>query len=217
MQIAFGSNRRGTPDPYVKPASGAEDERLLLADEEAGPPSDWSPDGQFILYARQRALGLQRDDIWALPVDGHRKAFPVVQTPFHEENGQFSPDGKWIAYQSNESGEMEIYLQPFPGPGPRTRISSDGGVQVRWRHDGKEVFYLAPDNRLMAVLVQFDSDRVNVGTPMPLFASGLTGPVPRSPYARHYMVSPDGQRFLVNTARPVTLPITVVLNWKPKH
>ena len=156
------------------------------------------------------------DDIWALPLDGDRKAFPVVETTFHEENGQFSPDGRWIAYQSNESGQLEIYVQPFPGPGPRTRISSEGGVQARWRHDGREIFYLAPDNRLTAVPVRLDSDRVDVGTPMPLFAPGLIGPIPRSPYARHYIVSRDGQRFLVNTRKEVTLPITVILNWKPK-
>jgi eukaryotic-like serine/threonine-protein kinase len=211
-RLAFSSNRRGTFDVYVKPSSGAEEERLL-ADGEAGNPTDWSPDGRFLLYARQRVMF--RDDIWALPMDGDRRAFPVVETPFHDENGQFSPDGKWIAYQSDQSGQLEIYVQPFSGPGPKTRISSEGGVQARWRYDGKELFYLASDNRLMAVPIRLDSDRVDIGTPMPLFAPGLNGPIARSPYARHYMVSRDGQRFLVNTIKEVTLPITVILNWKP--
>jgi dipeptidyl aminopeptidase/acylaminoacyl peptidase len=215
-RIAFGSNRRGTFDPYVKLASATEEEELLVSDVEAGPPSDWSQDGRFILYARQR--GPDRDDIWALPLEGGRKPFPVVETTFNEENGQFSPDGKWIAYQSDESGSVEIYVQPFPGPGPRIRISGAGGVQARWRNDGKELFYLAPDDRLMGVPIQLDVAGVDVGTAMPLFAPNLrsNNVPPRAHYARHYMVSPDGQRFLVNVAREATLPITLVLNWKPK-
>jgi eukaryotic-like serine/threonine-protein kinase len=214
-RIAFGSNRRGTFDPYVKLASATEEEELLVSDVEAGPPSDWSQDGRFILYARQR--GPDRDDIWALPLEGGRKPFPVVETTFNEENGQFSPDGKWIAYQSDESGSVEIYVQPFPGPGPKIRISGAGGVQARWRSDGKELFYLGPDDRLMAVPILLDRDNVDVGMPMPLFATNLrNNPVaPRFHYARHYMVSPDGQRFLVNVAKEVTLPITLILNWKP--
>ena len=100
------------------------------------------------------------------------KPFPVWSTPFNETNAQFSPDGQWIAYQSNESGPVEIYVQPFPGPGRKTRDLQWGGVQVRWRQDGKELFYLAPDNRLMAVPIRLDAARqtVDVGKPVPLFA-----------------------------------------------
>lgn len=148
----------------------------------------------------------------------NRKAFPVVESPsFDDTNGQFSPDSRWIAYQSNESGRVEIYVQPFPGPGHKTLISSEGGVQARWRHDGKELFYLAPDNRLMAVPIQFDAagQSVEVGTPVSLFAPHLGG-TPQNGFARHYMVSSDGQRFLMDTLKEVTLPITVILNWKPK-
>ena len=211
-RIAFSSNRLGTFDPYVKTVAGPGDEELLETGD-AGPPSDWSPDGKFILRARQRDPG--NDDIWALPLDGDRKAFPVVETTFNESNGQFSPDGKWIAYQSNESGQLEIYVQPFPGPAQKTRISSDGGVQARWRQDGQELFYLAPDNRLMAVRIRIDSTGVDVGTPVPLFATQVGG-TPQGNYSRNYMVSGDGQRFLVDTLKEVTLPITVLLNWKPK-
>ena len=126
---------------------------------------DWSPDGRFVLYrynSIQASLPSTSStgwDIWALPLDGDRKPFPVVQTNFEERDGQFSPDGKWIAYQSNESGRFEIYVQPFPGParkwGP---ISTNGGAQVRWRRDGKELFYIALDDRLMAVPIQLDKN-----------------------------------------------------------
>ena len=154
----------------------------------------------------------------ALPLEGDRKPVPVVATSFNETNAQFSPDGRWIAFQSNESGEPEIYVQPFLRPGQKLRISTAGGVQARWRRDGKELFYLAPDQRLMAVPIQLDAELpngVDVGTPAALFTTSLAG-VPQNGSGRHYMVSRDGQRFLMDTLREVTIPITVVLNWKPK-
>src|SRR4030095_9293979 len=117
-------------------------------------PTDGSSDGRFILYVINTRP--PQRDIWALPPDGGEKAFPVVETEFNETNAQFSPDGRWIAYQSDESGRVEIYVQPFPGPGRKVRISVSGGVQARWRRDGKELFYLGSDNRLMAVPVQLD-------------------------------------------------------------
>jgi dipeptidyl aminopeptidase/acylaminoacyl peptidase len=199
-------------DVYVKPVVGPGSEELLVAIEGASDvPSDWSPDGQFLLYSTGDK------DIWALPMWGDRKPFPVVQAPFDELNGQFSPDGRWIAYQSNESGRFEIYVQRFPGPGPKTPVSSGGGDQVRWRKDGKELFYLAPDNGLMAVPIRLDEsgDRAEVGAPALLFSPSLSGS-PRYSTARHYMASPDGQRFLMDTLKEVTLPITVVMNWNPK-
>ena len=145
------------------------------------------------------------------------KHFQLFESPsFDETDGQFSPNGKWIAYQSNESGRVEIYVQPFPGPGHKTVISSVE-ASVRWRQDGKELFYLAPDNRLMAVPIRFDAtgQSVEVGTPVSLFAPQFGG-TPQRNFARHYMVSRDGQRFLMDTLKEVTIPITVVLNWKPK-
>jgi hypothetical protein len=109
-----------------------------LATSEAKHATDWSSDGRFLLF---RNLTLKTDwDIWAMPVSEDRKAFPVVQTNFEERDGQFSPDGKWIAYQSNESGRFEIYVQPFPAGGEKVRISNNGGAQARWRRCGKECF-----------------------------------------------------------------------------
>ena len=159
-------------------------------------------------------------DIWALPLDGDRKPFPVVQTNFDEEAAQFSPDGKWIAYQSDESGRVEIYVQPFPGPGNRWPISTDGGSQVRWRSDGKELFYVALDGRLMAVPIRVASNAgaPEVDTSVTLFAPRLGGAVQQADYRHQYMVSSDGQRFLVATVtEQANSPITVILNWKPRR
>ena len=182
---------------------------------------DWSPDGRFVLYENSDPPPAKKwGDLWAVPVDWDRKPFPVVASPsFQEQNGQFSPaDGKWIAYESDESGQVEIYLQPFRGPGSKTKVSTKGGAQVRWRGDGKELFYIALDERLMAVPIRLPSggENVDVGTPVPLFVTRVGGSV-QSPLPSQYVVSPDGQRFLMSTVAPeATSPITVILNWTPK-
>jgi Tol biopolymer transport system component len=151
-------------------------------------------------------------------LNGEKKPFPVVQTNFEERDGQFSPDGKWIAYQSNESGRFEIYIQPFPGPGGQYQITTDGGVQVRWAPNGKELFYIALDGRLMSVPIQFASNgqAVEAGAPLPLFATRVARGV-QGDFSQQYVVSPDGRRFLINTVlEEATSPITVILNWKGK-
>jgi hypothetical protein len=143
----------------------------------------------------------------------------VVQTNFDEQQAQFSPDGKWIAYQSDESGRAEIYVQPFPGPGNKWPISTNGGSQVRWRRDGKELFYVALDGRLMAVPIRVATNAAppEVGTPVLLFAPPLGSAVQQADYRHQYMVSSDGQQFLVATVTEgANLPITVILNWKPR-
>ena len=156
-------------------------------------------------------------DIMALPVEGDRKPVPVVATSFNETNAQFSPDGRWIAFQSNESGRARDLRPAVPAAGAKVRISRAGGVQARWRRDGKELFYLAPDQRLMAVPIQLDAELERGGCGN---ARGtvhhLSGGRSAECSGRHYMVSRDGQRFLMDTLREVTIPITVVLNWKPK-
>ena len=174
-RIVFTSDRKGVYDLYQKPVTGAGSEHLLLTTPQNKAPVDWSPDGRFILYRSPGpATGF---DLWAVPVDGEPKPFPVVQTDFEERDGQFSPDGKWIAYQSNESGRVEIVVQPFPGPGSRLQLSTNGGAQVRWRPDGKELFYIALDGRLMAVPIRFVSEGTSVeaGAPIPLFATRVGG------------------------------------------
>jgi len=212
-RIVFNSNRTGVFDLYEKPASGIGKEQLLLATAQNKQALDWSPDSRFILY---RSPGEKTGfDLWALPLVGERKPFPVVQTVFEERDGQFSPDGKWVAYQSNESGRVEIYVRPFPDPGPSQQVSPNGGAQVRWARDGRELFYIGLDGRLMAVPVLMGSGKLETGTPAPLFATHVGGAL-QATIRQQYMVSPDGQRFLMNNVQETTLPITVIVNWTPK-
>jgi Tol biopolymer transport system component len=216
-RIVFGSNRSGVYDFYEKPVNGAGNEKLLLATPQTKVQSDWSPDGRFLLY---RSLDSKMGyDLWALPFEGDRKPFPVVQTNSDERDGQFSPDGKWIAYQSSDTGQFEIYIQPFPGPGGKFQISSSGGAQVRWCRDGKELFYIALDGRLMAVPIQLTSDvqSVEAGTPVPLFITHIGGAI-QGTDRQQYIVSPDCRQFLMNTVVEESAPpITLVLNWRPER
>ncbi|HET9386209.1 MAG TPA: protein kinase [Gemmatimonadales bacterium] len=212
-QIAFQSNRTGVSDLYLKSASGAGGDQVLLSTPEDKAPSDWSRDGGFLLY---RNTGPKTGyDLWALPMTGDRKQFSVVQTEFEERDGQFSPDGKWVAYQSNESGRFEIYVRPFPGPGGTWQVSTNGGAQVRWRPDGKEIFYVATmDEKLMAVPIAFTGNQPEIGKPTALFTTRLGGAV-QGLFKQQYMVSADGRSFLVNAvADEAASPISLILNWK---
>jgi Tol biopolymer transport system component len=216
-RIVFCSNRTGVMDLYETSATGVGREALLLATGRNKGVADFSRDGRFVLYNTSGPNTLT--DIWALPMAGDRTPFPVVATKATEHHGQFSPDGKWIAYQSDESGREEVYLHPFPGPGARSPISTNGGVQVRWRQDGKELFYVALDGRLMAVPVQLAADgrTFEAGAPVALFLTRLFG-IQGLNMRQQYMPSPDGQRFLVDTVtESVESPVTVILNWKPKE
>jgi WD40 repeat protein len=214
-RLVLNSNRSGVYDLYLKSATDATPEELLLATLQNKAPNDWSPDGKFVLY-RSPAL-TTGFDLWALPMAGDRKPFPVVQTNFEERDGQFSPDGNWIAYQSNASGRVEIYVQPFPR-GNREPVSTNGGAQVRWRRDGKELFYIALDGRLMAVPIELNSAAKTIvaGVPTALFNTRVGGAIQGS-VAYQYSVASDGQRFLMATISEVRTPaITVILNWKPR-
>ena len=217
-EVAFSSNPKSHFDLYRQRLDGTAKAELLLETPEEKVPSDWSHDGRVLLYSTN-FMGKTANDIWALPLTGDRKPFPVVQTTFDEMNAQFSPDSRWIAYQSNETGQFEIYLQQFPGPAGRQRISTAGGAQIRWRPDGKELFYVALDGRLMAVPIRFapDGQSVEAGTPVPLFATQVGGAISGTD-RQQYVVSPDGQRFLMSVLAedPNPPPITVVLNWRPR-
>ena len=212
-RIVFQSNRNGEFDLWLKSTVDGGDEQLLLRSHGTPAiPFDWSPDGRFILYGSGAPW-----NIWALPMFGDRKPFPVVQSPSADSDAQFSPDGRWIAFMSAVSDRREIYVQRFAVPGRRWRVSAEGGAQPRWRGDGKELFFLAPDNRLMAVPIRLpaNSDVADIGMPVPLFVARLTG-LNHGPQTRSYVVSSNGQRFLMDSPAEVTVPITLVLNWKPR-
>jgi Tol biopolymer transport system component len=205
--IVFTSDRGGVAgDLYRKLASGTGEEEVLLATEEEKYAQDWSRDGRFLVFqSRGRET---RWDIWALPVDG--EPFPVVKTRFREVNPVLSPDGTLIAYVSNESGQNEVYVQEFPEPRSKWQVSTGGGNDPHWRADGREIFYRAPDSRLMSVAVQ-KGESFSAGAPTALFQARLQPAIVRS----LYRPSPDGQRFLTLAplGRDFILPTAVVLNW----
>jgi Tol biopolymer transport system component len=217
-RIAFSSTTNGAVgDLYWMSASGVgSPEPLLLKSPTIKHPNDFSPDGRFLIYDDHTA---QRQDLYILPLEAPgaetRTPIPFVVTPADETFGQFSPDGKWIAYSSDESGRREVYVQGFaPDRSPATSvgkwtISSAGGDKPRWSADGKELYYLALDGKLMAVPVKL-APTFEPGVAVPLFDTNVTAYTP-------YDVGPDG-RFLLNTvaaAAAVTAsPVTVVLNWE---
>jgi len=210
-RIVFMSLRQGHPDIYQKSSSGAGNESAILVSERGKYPTDWSPDGRFILY---RALDAKTNfELWALPVGSDQKPIPFMKTAFGVSHGQFSPDGRWVAYASNESGRWEVYVAPFPGPGGNWKVSSAGGSEPRWRRDGKELYYLAPDGKLMGVEVR-EGPTFDAGAATPLFQTRLRQHISAADLFS-YDVSADGRRFLVNTdvGEVASTPLTVVLNW----
>jgi dipeptidyl aminopeptidase/acylaminoacyl peptidase len=214
-RILFSSNRSGSYQLYEKSTLGALEEKVVLPIQ--SPPLDWSRDGRFLLFqTRDPNTG---SDIWVLPFGAEQKPYPVVQSEFEERQGQFSPDGKWITYESTESGRSEVYVQPFQGPGTRSLISINGGAQPRWRADGRELFFIGLDERLMAVPIALprNSGPVEAGTPVPLFVTRLGGAI-QVTSRQQYLVSRDGSRFLMNTILEgaAASPITLILNWRPR-
>jgi len=216
-RLVFSSNRKGVYSIYAKLTKGAPaSEELLLETGRPIFPFDWSLDGRFILFGQEEKLG--NNDLWILPLDGDRKPFPVVQTNDDESWAQFSPDGKWIAYRSNESGHYEIYVRPFLKSmvGDKRQVSVNGGSFVQWGDGEKELFYIAPENRLMAVPLRVDPNSLSIQSDAPssLFATHLGGAW-QAPPGREYVFR--NGRFLMNTALDEPLsPISIILNWKAK-
>src|SRR5271169_3286023 len=204
-RLVFSSNRQTYFGLYVKNSDGATDEKSIVQDELGNFPSDWSRDGKYILYCRGSDLGLL-----TFP---ELKSSLFLKAPSVLRNAQFSPDGKWVAYASNESGKWEIYVTSFPDARGKWEVSTGGGEQPRWRGDGKELFYLSLDAKVMAAPVTTGA-HFDAGTPVALFQS-----TPRQPVLVYdlfvYDVSRDGQRFLINTQvkQAESAPMSVILNW----
>ena len=195
---------------YQKIASGTGNEEVLLRSSEEKVPDDWSSDGRFIVYETLNPK--TNKDLWVLPMSGDRQPFPFLQTEFNELQAQLSSDGKWIAYTSNESGALEVYVQTFPASGGgKWRVSIAGGCQPSWRRDGRELFYIAADRKLMAVDVKLGAI-FEAGVPKTLFATRVLS---LTDFRNHYAVSADGQRFLINSTMEETsaTPINIVVNW----
>jgi len=212
--VAFDSNRSGHRYFYQKRSDLSGAEVPLLESPEDKVLNDWSPDGQFLLYVTPNDPKTGAD-IWYLPLSGGRQPIPFVKTAFLERAGQFSPDGHWVAYQSNETGPYEIYVRGFPGPGPQQQVSTSGGIQARWRSDGKELYYIAPDGKLIAVPIKMNGAVLERGTPVALFRTRIWGGGTNATQGQQYDVSSDG-RFLLSVAiDDVTMtPITLLLNSK---
>ena len=170
-------------------------------------PTDWSVDGRFVLYTFVGSFPAT-SDIWALPLFGDRKPFPVAQTEFAESQGTFSPDGRWIAYTTDETGQPNVYVQPFLRAGGKHRISPNGGRNPHWRADGKELFYLDAAGAMTAVPIDLTASSP-AGLPRTLF------PAEAVSLYNMYAVTRDGQRFLVNRPQnaATATPLTVIVNW----
>jgi Tol biopolymer transport system component/DNA-binding winged helix-turn-helix (wHTH) protein len=211
--VVFASNRSGQSELYMKLASGEGKEELLLHPnyDSYAFPTDWSHDGRYIAYTSTSAKGKQ--EMWILPIDGDRKPFAFLQTEFDEMYGRFSPDGRWIAYTSNESGKWEVYVRRFKernAAGGKWQVSTHGGIHPVWQGDGKELFYIAADRKLMAVPVNtIGNTTFNAGIPKVLFDTHTSFST-----VLPYAASSDGKRFLVITlSDEKSQPINVLLNW----
>jgi len=205
-QVTYGSNQKLRFILYRKNSdgSGPEQEVADLGTAENG-PWDWSRDGRYLLM-------MKNTELWYLPFPGGEPK-PFLQTHGTIRNGQFSPDGRWVAYASNETGSWEIFVSPFPAATSKWQVSRGGGEEPRWRRDGKELFYLSGDGKMMAVEVKAGAS-FETGTPVTLFQTRARQAVSFMD-AYSYDVTPDGQKFLVNMRvhESNSAPLSIILNW----
>jgi len=207
--ILFGSYRDGPLDLYQRPASGATGDSVVIASEVQKDPSDWSRDGGTVLFNENTAEG--RGDVVAVTI-GTGTRTPIAATGAVEQRGRFSPDDRWVAYTSDESGRVQVYVQPFPATGAKWQVTVDGGGEPRWRGDGRELYYLEPDRGIMAVPVETTRE-FRSGTPVLVVPSrvAVTGAG-----AASFDATQDGRRFLIRERADQpdpAAPMHVILNW----
>ena len=224
-RIVFRSIRENNAsDLYQKLTSGAGAEERLVTSDQLKIATSWSADGRFLLYF---SIDPQTGyDLWVLPMVGAHTPSVFLKTPFRETWGAFSPDGRWVAYQSNESGQNEIYLRPFAPPGAagtaagtatgQWQVSTAGGIHPVWRPDGKELYFLDPAGAMMAAPITVTGQTPEPGVPVKLFPTRIYGGGVDAQQNRQYDVAPDG-RFLINTVlESAAAPITLIQNWNPE-
>jgi eukaryotic-like serine/threonine-protein kinase len=205
-RIAFESHSHFTV--YVRNIGSSAQDQVLANDSERKILNDWSPVGDYLIYTTLSPS--TKLDLVMVPMSGDKKPVPLLRTPFNESQGHISPDGRWLAYVSDESGALEVYVQRFPSLGGKRIVSIGGGVEPMWRKDGKELFYISPDYSIVSVPFQPTEPPV-IGRPKTLFRA----PINTSTTRNHYAVTPDGQRFLINVEDQSSYlsPITVMVNW----
>jgi Tol biopolymer transport system component len=206
-RIFFTSDRKGTRDLYVKSAAGTGEDELLLESGLRKNSEQLSPDGRYLIYNLENPP--KPSQIWMLPLTGEQRTPAGLLTgPYMLDQAQFSPDGRWIAYRSRESGSWEVFVQPFPANGKKWQISNSGGTEPEWRGDGKELFYYS-GSALMSVEIRANGGELEAAVPTALFSIrlGIQG-------RQRWVVTKDGQKFLILVPEERKAgPFTVVLNW----
>ena len=217
-RIVFRSARTGTYDLYMKRANAAASEEPVVTSDRLKNPMSWSADGRFLLYRNNDPE--TGDDLWVMPLFGDRTPWAFLKTPHREAQGIFSPDGRWVVYQSDEAGQPQIYVRPFvppgvtaPAAGGEVQVSTEGGINPVWRPDGKEVYFLDPAGAMMAAPITVSGSTPEAGAPVRLFPTRIVWGGVDSFQGRQYDVAPDG-RFLINTELSAA-PITLLMNWNP--
>jgi serine/threonine protein kinase/Tol biopolymer transport system component len=211
--IYYTSRGEKAMDIFRKAADGSDEQTLIYASEGDKAVEDISPDARYLLFDSGVSTG--NFDLWMLPLEKGAAAVPLVKTASQEGGGRVSPDGKWVAYVSDESGEPQIYLRSFPHLGGKWQVSARGGAQPRWSRNGKEIYYLGIDGSFQVVSVQTDGSTPQIGGPVQLFTRSLNIFSMRN----HYTPAPDGQRFLftLNASNAGPVPMTVMVNWDAEN
>jgi len=176
-------------------------------------PDSWSPDGKILVIERADPVQGNHIALWLLPLNSDHKLQPFLSAPFNQTHATFSPDGRWLAYSSDETGRSEVYVQDFPGRTRKVQISTSGGDQALWGHKGKELFFLSGERDLMVVNVE-QRGELNAGAPHVLFHAPIQSGGLLGPHA-NYAIAPDGKRILLNVVREGSVQpnATVVVNW----
>ena len=210
QHVAFTTGEGGVSDIFLTPATGQNERKELLRTPDSKGLNDWSRDGKHLIFISTNAE--TKSDLWVLPAGDGATPVPYLRTPFEELQGQVSPDGRWLAYTSDESGRWEVYVQSFPTPGTKHVVSNEGGGEPQWRADGRELFYMAPDHSLMSAQVT-SSTPWRSQRPVRLFRAPVAGDLTR--YRTRYQVAANGQRFLLDSVvRDGSQDVTLVVNWE---